>query len=412
MAQDNTDKNENDDARKIFVGGLSWNTTQEKLHEYFSRYGEVVDSVVMMNRETGKSRGFGFITYKELSCVAKVLSSGPHELDGRTIDPKVCSAESQQGKKSGQNFKVFLGGLPANCTETDLRSFFSRYGTVTEVILMYDQEKKKPRGFGFLSFEKEDSVKQVCAEHFVKINGRKIECKHAESSDKKKNSNQNNNTEQQPQWSGPQMGAGNWGPGTPGPNMGPGGPMPGPMNNGMMGPPAGGYQGGWGGPPAYGPQGWGPQPGPYGPPNNGWGWGPGYGPYGAPGPQYGPPAYGYGYNNWGPGPMGGPPAQNPPVAPGTETTNGGQAPPANNTNNNNNNAPAPSGTNPPPMGNYAQEPSNFGPTRPAYGPGYGGGPNYNPGGYPAPGNYGNPGDSQGNRPAGQPNPGYHPYSRP
>ncbi|GFS48166.1 heterogeneous nuclear ribonucleoprotein 27C [Trichonephila inaurata madagascariensis] len=301
--------------------------------------------------------------------------------------------------------------------------------TVIEVVLMYDQEKKKPRGFGFLSFETEDSVKQVCAEHFVKINGKKIECKHAEPRDKKRATQQTN---QSNQWGGgPPMGPG-WGPGAPtpgsagpcGPAMGPGGPMPGPMtgpmgppmNNGMMGPPAGSYQGGWGGPPPYGPQGgWAPHPGGYGPGYNSWGGCPGYGgPYNGPGPQYGQPGYGYGYNYGGyGGPMGGPPPPNPP-APGTENFSGtGMAGPATTgpTATTNSNPPSQTGPSPPGMGNYSQEASNFGPTRSGFGPGYGTGPNnYTAtGNYTAAGNYGAPqGDNQGNRTASQ---GYHPYRR-
>lgn len=55
-------------------------------------------------------------------------------------------------KRSNAGYpKVFLGGLPANVTESDLRAFFVRYGQVMEVVIMYDQEKKKSRGFGFLS---------------------------------------------------------------------------------------------------------------------------------------------------------------------------------------------------------------------------------------------------------------------
>lgn len=42
--------------------------------------------------------------------------------------------------------KVFLGGLPTTCTETDLRNVFTRFGNVMEVVIMYDQEKKKSRG--------------------------------------------------------------------------------------------------------------------------------------------------------------------------------------------------------------------------------------------------------------------------
>lgn len=51
-----------------------------------------------------------------------------------------------QRKKGGNYPKVFLGGLPSNVTETDLRLFFSRYGKVMEIVIMYDQEKKKSRG--------------------------------------------------------------------------------------------------------------------------------------------------------------------------------------------------------------------------------------------------------------------------
>lgn len=52
-----------------------------------------------------------------------------------------------QKPKRGSNVpKVFLGGLPPNVTETDLRQFFDRYGKVVEVVIMYDQERRRTRG--------------------------------------------------------------------------------------------------------------------------------------------------------------------------------------------------------------------------------------------------------------------------
>jgi RNA-binding protein Musashi len=48
--------------RKLFVGGLSWETTHDNLQRYFQRYGEVTDCCVMKNNETGRSRGFGFVS--------------------------------------------------------------------------------------------------------------------------------------------------------------------------------------------------------------------------------------------------------------------------------------------------------------------------------------------------------------
>lgn len=52
---------------------------------YFSQFGEVADCVVVMNPTTGKSRGFGFVTFKDPSCVETVQAAGPHILDGKQV---------------------------------------------------------------------------------------------------------------------------------------------------------------------------------------------------------------------------------------------------------------------------------------------------------------------------------------
>ncbi|XP_077552977.1 uncharacterized protein LOC144167661 isoform X3 [Haemaphysalis longicornis] len=190
-------RRDNEEQGKIFVGGLSWETTQDGLLIYFSRYGEVVDSVVMCN-ETGRSRGFGFVTFRDPSCVATVLAGGPHQLDGRTVDPKSCIPRSADragggGGGGGGSFggrgggskssttKIFVGGLPATVTETDLHAFFSKYGKVTETRIMYDREWRS-RGFGFVTFDSEDPVNQLTSQRYVDISGKQVECKRAEPS--------------------------------------------------------------------------------------------------------------------------------------------------------------------------------------------------------------------------------------
>ena len=174
-------KHEDQEEGKLFVGGLSWETTQDSLLRYFSRFGEVIDCVVMKNAETGRSRGFGFVTFSDPNNIDSVIQSCPHNLDGRTIDPKPCNPRSMQKPKKNINWpKVFLGGLPSSITETDLRNYFSRYGRVTEVVIMYDQEKKKARGFGFLSFESDAAVDQAVSEHYVNIQNKQVEIKRAE----------------------------------------------------------------------------------------------------------------------------------------------------------------------------------------------------------------------------------------
>ena len=71
----------------------------ETLLRYFTRFGEVIDCVVMKNAETGRSRGFGFVTFADPGNIDAVLATCPHNLDGRTIDPKACNPRSLQKPK-------------------------------------------------------------------------------------------------------------------------------------------------------------------------------------------------------------------------------------------------------------------------------------------------------------------------
>jgi RNA recognition motif-containing protein len=83
--------------RKVFIGGLSHATTEAELHVYFSRWGTVIDSVVMVDQHTRKPRGFGFVTYENAACADELCSSpASHELGGKHVDVK--RAIVQQGK--------------------------------------------------------------------------------------------------------------------------------------------------------------------------------------------------------------------------------------------------------------------------------------------------------------------------
>ncbi|XP_042031742.1 heterogeneous nuclear ribonucleoprotein 1-like [Salvia splendens] len=75
--------------KKIFVGGLPVTLTEDDLREYFSSYGNVVGHQIMLDRETGRSRGFGFVTFDNEDGVERVLSNGRmHELGGKQVEIK------------------------------------------------------------------------------------------------------------------------------------------------------------------------------------------------------------------------------------------------------------------------------------------------------------------------------------
>ena len=82
----------NMDAGKIFVGGLSWQTTEETLRYHFEQYGEVSSVEVMRDRNTGDPRGFAFVVFKSDETVELVMGSGPHEINNKIVDVKRAQA--------------------------------------------------------------------------------------------------------------------------------------------------------------------------------------------------------------------------------------------------------------------------------------------------------------------------------
>lgn len=72
------------EAGKLFIGGISWDTSEDRLREYFQAFGEVVEAVIMKDRTTGRARGFGFIVFANASIAEKVVRER-HIIDGRTV---------------------------------------------------------------------------------------------------------------------------------------------------------------------------------------------------------------------------------------------------------------------------------------------------------------------------------------
>ncbi|KAF9292251.1 hypothetical protein BGZ68_009090 [Mortierella alpina] len=83
---------------KVYVGNLSWNTTDDTLRSAFEAHGQILDTIVMRDRDTGRSRGFGFVTYSSSAeAEAAINALNESELDGRRIRINLANARSNNG---------------------------------------------------------------------------------------------------------------------------------------------------------------------------------------------------------------------------------------------------------------------------------------------------------------------------
>ncbi|KAJ9683375.1 hypothetical protein PVL29_019098 [Vitis rotundifolia] len=165
---------------KIFIGGLARETTSSQFIKHFGKYGEITDSVIMKDRKTGQPRGFGFVTYADLSVVDQVIQD-THVINGKQVEIKRTIPKGAIGAKDFKTKKIFVGGIPATVTEEEFKDFFSQYGEVKDHQIMRDHSTSRSRGFGFVTFDTEQAVDDLLSQgNKLELAGAQVEIKKAE----------------------------------------------------------------------------------------------------------------------------------------------------------------------------------------------------------------------------------------
>ncbi|KAM6168556.1 cold-inducible RNA-binding protein isoform 2-T3 [Erethizon dorsatum] len=101
------------DEGKLFVGGLSFDTNEQSLEQVFSKYGQIAEVVVVKDRETQRSRGFGFVTFENIDDAKDAMMA----MNGKSVDGRQIRVD-QAGKSSDNRSRGYRGG------STGSRGFF------------------------------------------------------------------------------------------------------------------------------------------------------------------------------------------------------------------------------------------------------------------------------------------------
>uniref|UniRef100_T1J374 RRM domain-containing protein n=1 Tax=Strigamia maritima TaxID=126957 RepID=T1J374_STRMM len=167
----------------VFIGNISHDTTEEQLKELFSQVGPVVSVTFVYDRETKKPKNYGFCLYNDHeTAMSAVRNLNKQEINGRQL----CVSEANNRNKSKNTppqtethqqdnsaCKVFIGNIPHDATEEQLRDIFSQIGPIISLKFVYDSETKKSKNFAFCVYrDQATATKAVLSLNKHEVNGR------------------------------------------------------------------------------------------------------------------------------------------------------------------------------------------------------------------------------------------------
>ncbi|MAA75942.1 MAG: RNA-binding protein [Salinisphaeraceae bacterium] len=88
---------------KLYVGNFPYSVTEDQLRDLFEPYGEITDLAMIMDRETGRPKGFGFITFAQQQSAEKALELNGNDLGGRPLKVNVATEKGRDDRRGGRS---------------------------------------------------------------------------------------------------------------------------------------------------------------------------------------------------------------------------------------------------------------------------------------------------------------------
>mmetsp|Transcript_25424 Transcript_25424/g.47771 ORF Transcript_25424/g.47771 Transcript_25424/m.47771 type:complete len:218 (+) Transcript_25424:53-706(+) len=173
---------------KLYIGNISFDSDENRLKEVFGAHATVTDAFIPIGRETGRPRGFAFVTVSDKAgadeCIAKLDQT---ELDGRTIrvnESKPKGTPENPGapfnSSGAAEVKLYVGNLSYDTTTESLKALFEQFGAVSDCFLPTDRESGRVRGFGFVTMPADDAKVAVEKAAGAELDGRALRVNEAQ----------------------------------------------------------------------------------------------------------------------------------------------------------------------------------------------------------------------------------------
>lgn len=152
---------------KLYVGNVPYDVDSETLAQVFEGAGTVEIVEIIGNRETGQSRGFGFVTMSTVEEADKAVEMfHRYDLNGRLLTVNKAARKGSRPPprvSSEPRNRIYVGNLPWSADDARLEQLFSEYGKVVSARVVSDRETGRSRGFGFVVLSSEAEMNDAIA---------------------------------------------------------------------------------------------------------------------------------------------------------------------------------------------------------------------------------------------------------
>lgn len=211
-------------SRKLFVHGLGWGAGPEDLRSAFSRFGELEDCRVISDKQSGRSKGYGFVLFRSRSSALRALrrpqlqiggrlafchlaASGPAPPASQSQNPS-SNANTNSNSNSGTTSnasgssaqpdnmprKIFVGNVHADVDVDRLYEYFAQFGEIEEGPLGFDKSTGKPKGFALFVYKSVDGARRALEDPVRNFDGKMLNVQKAIDGRNKGSSGTNTNS--------------------------------------------------------------------------------------------------------------------------------------------------------------------------------------------------------------------------
>jgi len=187
---------------KVFLRNLSWSIDDDTIKKFFEDCGEITDIFWLTDKESGKFRGSGFVTFDSTEAATKAVAKTEQDVLGRPIGisfaaPKANDRGGNAGGKFGGKPKhsmsskpmsekphgcmgFFVGNLPYDVDDDSMREFASDCGEVSAIRWVTNKETGEFKGCGFIDFVDAEAVDKFALKNGKEFNGRQVRIDYAQ----------------------------------------------------------------------------------------------------------------------------------------------------------------------------------------------------------------------------------------